>query len=325
MVQGPRSAPPVTIRDPSRPYGAAQVLQDGEEPPSRADSTRHRRLVPAAVLLLVVALIAGGVVGHRRNLAALEERRLAGIVALSAEHAGSRTRYYPASETSHVEIGVRLLNEGPREVAVVGAEVAGLALRSPVRLGPGAQTRLLLQGTVRCPTRILDPRTTLELQVRTQAGFRRSDVPLTAPLDEVLAEGCGFGAAAQRVSLGLVSATRVGSSLRLVLDVTTRSARAVQVQAVFLARGLEATALGTSPLHLPAPPPGSAAARTLEVGVTVADCAAAAEAVASRPASVTLALTDAELKVFARSVAYESSLLRSLVDDSCPGEGSRAS
>jgi hypothetical protein len=323
MPEQPRPRPPVTVRDPSRGTVAAQL----DEPPTGTSPPRRRAV--AGALLLLVALVAGAFELRDRRAAQVQERRDAGQVLLHADAEGASARHEPRKGTSDMGFAVRLRNDGRREVTVVEGQLAGFTLRSEVALAAGAEARLLLRRTVPCPPSPLaveDRAGVLALTVRTQGGLRQVDVPLTFPVtDEMLAQGCGYGPAAKQVALSLADAALDRGALRLVLDVRTSSLRPVQVQAVLVGRGLRAAGLGIDPLDLPVPEPGSSERTRLDVRLGVSDCADARETAAAGQSTVTLAMTDEVLNVFAKTVAYDPSLLRSLVASSCPGEGSRAS
>ena len=310
--------PPVTIRDPSRGTVAAQV----EEQPAPSTPAPPRRAV-AAALLLLVAVVAGALEVRERRAGDAQERRSAGQVLLHADAEGASARHEPHKGTSDMAFGVRVRNAGPHEVTVVEGELAGFTLPSEVALAAGAEARLLLRRTVPCPPpplAVADRAGVLALDVRTRDGLRRIDLPLTFPVtDEVLAQGCGFGPSEQQVSVGLAGTALDPGALRLGLDVRTSSLRPVQVQAVLVGRGLRAAALGTEPLDLPVPEPGSSTRTRLDVRLTVDDCADARETVTAGRSFVTLAMTDEVLNVFAEQVRYDPSLLRSLVTSSCPG------
>lgn len=311
-------APPVTIRDPSRGPLAAQV--DDASPLPR--SAPPRGAVTLALLLLLAAVVGGSAVRDRLS-AADEDAAAAAQVLLHAEAEGTSARHEPHKGTSDMAFGVRLRNDGERDVTVVDGELAGFTLRSELRLPAGAEARLLLRRTVSCPPRLLaveDRAGVLALQVRTDGGVRRAEVPLVFPVtDELLAQGCGFGPAERQVSVRLVRAALEGPALQLLLEVRTTSLRPVQVQAVLVGPGLRSTALGTEPLDLPVPEPGSSTRTRLDVRATVSDCAAARSALATSGGVVTLAMTDEVLNVFAESADYDPSLLRALVASACPG------
>ena len=316
----PRAAPPVTIHDPSGATVAALPVDEPSRPPRRA---------AGAVLLLLVALVAVALEVRERRATDAQDRRAAGQVLVHADAEGTSARHEPRKGTSDMAVSVRLGNDGPRPISVVGAELAGFTLRSELTLAPGAEARMLLRRTVACPPPPLaveDRAGVLALQVRTQGGTRQVDVPLTFPVtDEVLAQGCGFGPSARRVSVQLVRPALDGDALRLPLAVRTSSLRPVQVQAVLVGPGLRATGLGADPLDLPVPEPGEVTSTPLDVRVSVEDCATAQRTLASGRSSVTLAMTDEVLNVFAEQVDYDPSLLRSLVRSSCSGGATRAS
>ena len=315
-----RSPPPVTIRNPAEPHGAAELLDTGREHPSRAGGFRLPRssVGPA---LVVLALVAAAVTLPDRWKPPGPESN--GEVAVSAEVAGTRSSYDPTSATAGITLAVRLRNDGPRDVTVFTGELAGFhQQQDDLVLPAGGHGRLLLSGTVSCPSRALAAGASegrLVLQVRAPAGSQRIEVPIAPPLTgPVLSEACGFGAAAQRVSVDVASAAREGASLHLTLVVRSRSLHPVQAQAVAMAPGLTVSALGRAALDLPVPERGSSSEARVDVRATVTDCVVAVRSVKAGRSSVTVALTDAQLQVFARSARYEPSLLRSLVEDACP-------
>jgi len=272
---------------------------------------------------VLVALVAAGLEVRERRAAGQQDRRLAAQVRLHAAAEGSSARHEPRKGTSDMAFTVRLRNDGPREVTVVDADLAGFTLPSELTLPAGGQARLLLRRTVSCPPQPLaveDRAGALDLRVRTAGGVRRTEVPLTFPItDELLAQGCGFGPTDRQVSVRLVRAALDGRALRLEVSVRTSSQRPVQVQAVLVEAGLHSSALGPDPLDLPVPRPGSSTRTPLVVRATVADCATARTSLATgRQPAVTLAMTDEVLNVLAESVHYDRSLLRSLVASSCP-------
>lgn len=332
MVDDPRPAPPVTIRDPSRPYGAAELLDAGPDRAPRPSPVTPRRLALAGAVVLAGGLVAGSAELRERRAASEQERRLASAVELVAEPQGSSASFDALSRTSVVELDVLVRNDGPREVTVLTGRVADFTTSDDRRIRPGSARPLLLRGVVACPdeppppqaSRPADDASTLVLDVRTGAGVRAVDVPLPGSLTEgLLLDVCGFRTLGQdtsvAVSAELLSASADDGVLRVVVALSTLvppgpdPALPSRLTGAALGPGLTAQ-VPAGLVVLPAD--GSPV--TVEVVGVISDCVAATRSLREPPSGLAVEVSGEAGDVVQAAVDYDPSLLRSFVAATCP-------
>lgn len=237
-------------------------------------------------MVLGAALLLGSVELRERRAAAAQERRLDAVVDVSVRPEGGGTEYDPGTRRAQLQHRLLLSNDGPRDVTVTGAAVAGYALvQDEVRVPAGRSTPLLLERSVTCSPSAPPPELdtdTLVLQLTTAAGPRAVDVALDVPIaaDES-ARACGLVPLDEAASVAVTGAARRGDLLELGLEVAVASARPVDLLGVEVGPGLHVELRqvggGVVPLPLALPPASGPAATTssyvLRIGAT--DCDAA--------------------------------------------------
>ena len=273
--------PEITVRDPNRPDRPADVLVSGDERVPLDPAVRRRRLRVVGALLLVGALVVAGTEVRERRAEAAEERRLGAIVELRAEHQGGSSTFDPASRTGRLTLDVLLHNDGPRDVSVTAATVAGYDLLSQsLQVAAGRSATMALQRTVTCDgsTPPSTPTGHLRLAVRTVTGERPVDIALPVDEDEAT-RLCGFRPLETMIASFADSARPAPDTAELVLDLQTQAVEPVHLVAVVPPPGIVAQLLLQGrprgfPLELTA---SDGLTRALSVGLrlTVSDCKAA--------------------------------------------------
>ena len=311
--------PRVTVRDPSRPGGAPDLLSSGDEDRPRVSSRARRRLLAAAAVLAVVG--AGAVELRDRR----DERRLASVVDLelvgaTAPGGGSSSD----GRTVSLELSVQLRNAGPRAVTVLSGGVADYGVVRPVELPAGRTSTVLLERRVQCGATPPpdDPATgTLALSVRAGTVARRVALPVGLPADAGSpAVACGFRRVEQGVVLSVPETSPQAQGVTLALDLRTSTPDAVSVLGARADDGFDVSLRETdgTPLRLPRPLPvprvGSTVGVLLEALVTVGDCGAARRV---RTPVLRMSLSDDRGRVVEVSSRYDPGVVRSLVDRSC--------
>lgn len=134
---------------------ASDVLDSGGEREPLTPAARRRLRLGGVVIIVAVAAVAGGLEVQERRDVAAEERRLAGLLQLSAPHGPweifvAADRPFPRSAVVlNMKIPVR--NDGPRDVTVTRASAGGFVLLlAPVPLPAQAAVELVMQQRVHC-------------------------------------------------------------------------------------------------------------------------------------------------------------------------------
>jgi hypothetical protein len=315
-----RRPPEVTVSDPSRPAGAADLLVSGDDGPPRPSPFTPRRLQAGAALVVVVALALGAQEWRERRAAAAEERRLDRVLELRAERTGGNASYDPATGSATLELQLDLRNLGPRQVVVAGARIGSYALvPSTVDVPPGDSAPLLLRRVLACSPEqppVAEADDVLALDLRTAVGPRRLELALADLLARQEAERiCGFLPIEEALGVTTESVLLVPEipELRITLEVSALGRDALELMEVRVQEGLAARVgvLLPGPLSLP----GRGEPEVVEVNVRVDDCAAAREAAPQ----VELFARDREGRVSRPAVGYDVALLSSLLEVSCPG------
>lgn len=330
MAEERRPTPQITVRDPNRPDRPADLLVSGRDdrPPLDPAVTR-RRLRVAGSLVLVVALGIAAVQWRDQRSRAAEERRLGSVVELRAEHEGGSGSVDTASGTASTSIDVRLHNDGPRDVHVLDAEVAGYQLtRDEVRVTRGGAALLRLERSLRCDpeTPPTTPAGGLRLRVRTASAERTVEVELPTDQDEA-ARLCGFRPL-DTISAYFGSFDRPAPGVRdVALELDARTVGPLQLVAVVPAPGIavqlrvqgQPTGL---PVELVPTDDRFTRRRTVQLRLSVSDCdlvrssAGADLPVPGDPQALLVQVREA-----AGSgdlyVGYPDRFLDSLLDESC--------
>ena len=333
VAEEPRPMPQITVRDPGRPERSADVLVSGgdrEDRPPVDPAVRRRRLRVAGAVLLLGAIGIGGLELRDRRARAAEERRLDSVVELRAEHDSGSSDFDPASGTARLDLTVLVHNDGPRDLSVTDAGVAGHRLVSgPVPVRAGRSARLLMQQVVQCAPE--PPATTppggLRLTVRTPTGERTVEVELPTDVDEA-ARLCGFRPL-DTISAFFSGFDRQTAGVRdLALELEARTVGPLQLVAVVPAPGIAVQLrVRGQPADLPldlAPTADRLTRRvTVQLRLSVSDCDRAREPadadlpVPGDPQALLVQVREAAGSVGDLYVGYPDRLLDSLLDESC--------
>jgi hypothetical protein len=312
VVEVPRPAPPVTVRDPSRPAQRLDVL---DTRPDRPRPSTHLRVLCAVAAVAVAA--AGATEVRDRRAQAAEQRRLDGVVQVALQQGQSTSSYDPTYRTAHVELRLQLRNTGPRDLLVLEAAIAGFTLQPTEVAAPaGGEVQLQLQRSLGCADTRPPPAADADVvvvAVRTRAGERRVEVPLSRPIEaDALARACGFLPLEEEPFVSFAQAERRGDGLLLEVDVSLVSKREVEVVDVLAPPGYEVEL--ALPVLLPVRDGDALRGTKLQVLLRVGDCGTARE---SR-GPLTLLLRNAVGRVTQPTVDYPVELAESLVADTCP-------
>lgn len=320
-----RPPPEVTIRDPARPARPVDVLVIGDEAPVSPAVTRPRATAAGAVLVLLAGLVAAGDVRERERAAA-EELRLASVVQLrldAGDLSGSGT-HDRQTDTATLGLTLPVHNDGPRDVLVVSGGVAGYGLARPVEVRAGGRQVLRLTQTVQCARLTDRPAASaevLELSVRTPAGVqpRRVELPLPSSfVDDHTQHLCGFVPLDVATTLALVDVRSSPRMLRVTVEVRNTARRPVRVVAVRApAPGFEATTqeLTAGPIGLPLVVGEGVGSTTIQVGISVVDCAAATAI--PEPLGLVVTVEDDRHGQALPPLPLDPPLRQALVDNSC--------
>lgn len=317
--------PQVTITDPARPEAAVDVLDSGPEP---APLLTRRRVVGALTAAAVLAGVSGLVELRERRALAAEERRLASEVSLSLPAGGSSGSSTIDSSGGAMQAQLLVHNDGPRDVEVVGARVAGFTLLQGVPLPAGQTRQLTLGQPVRCedgepgPLGLDQP---LQLDVRTGAGTTTTtDLPLLEPPfgESDAARLCGYVPLVEAVFIANLQSQQQDGLLRIDVEIGNASRFPVEVVRLLVGPGLEGSLLAADgaaavrlPTTLPPSPAGGFTTVPYEVEVRVVDCALAQ----GQPSSLFgLDVRDADGVTAETVFGYDPELLAELLDASCP-------
>ena len=269
--------PEVTVVDPREP-GALVAAQEPEPPRL---GRRGVALLAVCALVAVVALVGADVVRDRR--AAVEERRLDGVVDLALD-AGSvqwSSDHDRRTGTGTVYGVVRLVNGGPRDVRVVDAQIGRLRAGRARTLGAEERGTLVLEQPVRCPDDGSPPPPEpelgrLRLGVETLAGPR--SVALTvddgrlAEIDEHVQRACLYPPLDESVRLAAGALRIEGREVVLQVEVANEGRLPLRLLSLVPARGLVVEQVAGDapglPLVLPATD-GRPEVRRLEVRLGV--------------------------------------------------------
>jgi hypothetical protein len=106
------------------------------------------------VIILSMAAVAGGLEVQERRDAAVEARRLAGLLQLSAygPYGLGAEADPPPSLSAVLDIKLLLRNDGPRDVTVTHANAGGFVLLEPVPLPAQTTRALVMHQNLRCST-----------------------------------------------------------------------------------------------------------------------------------------------------------------------------
>ncbi len=188
----------------------------------------------------------------------------------------------PDSGTGTVTGPVRLLNDGPRDVRVLAAQLAGQRYDAGVVVPAGDGTVVELRRTVRCPADGSAPQpepepTALRVRLETAAGPR--EVPLPGdglPIGSVhdsLQSACGYPPLRDSLQLASTVVRLEERAAVLRVEVLNRGRRPLRLLSLVPARGLQVQSVDGDPARLPVeiPPQGGRAPdlRTLEVRLVV--------------------------------------------------------
>lgn len=320
-----RPPPQVTVRDPSRPERTAEVLASGSDDPPRPNPLTPRRLRALLAVLLVAGTAVGVVELRERRAAAAEQRRLDRVVDLAVERRGGSTSYDPGTSQVTLDLQLRVVNRGPRDLLVERGALGGYRLvQQMVEVGAGDTAPLLLRKRLTCsPTTPPpeEPLTALELALRTPAGPRQVTLPVEVGGDDG-ARACGFLELEESVDITVLGAQRTPAGVELAVDLASRSVREVALAAVDPGPGLsvQVGVLDQGEALLPVALPrrgGQDAGRglTFELLLNVTDCRVAQTA---RP-QLAFRFTDDVGRVSQPLIGYEPAFLSSLLADSCSG------
>lgn len=324
--------PQITVRDPNRPDRPADVLVSGDERVPVDPVVRRRRLRIAGALLLGAAVVASGLEVRDRRAAGAQERRLGAIVELRAEHQGGSSTFDHASSTGRLTIDVQLYNDGPREVSVTAATVAGYELLGQgVRVAAGSSNTMTLHRTVTCDGSTSTPEGDLQLAVRTTTGERSVEIPL--PVDTFEADRlCGLRPL-ETMNIDFGDIARIApEAYDLGLDLQTQAVEPVQLVGLVAGPGIAVQlrvggTARTLPIEL-TPRDGLTRVLSTRIELTVTDCEAGLaptgpDLPSPVPRSALLVqVRDATGETADFEVSYPAGLLDSLLGESC---GSRAS
>ena len=330
MGEPDRPMPQITVRDPRRPERPADVLVSGgdERPPADPVVRRRRRRI-AGALLLAGAVGFGGLEVRDRRAAAEEDRRLDAIVELRAVHQGGSSSFDPASRIGRLTLELALFNDGPRDLEVTAAAVAGYELVArEIRVAAGSSRAVALTRSVTCEpgARPSTPTGGLQLSVRTASGERRLDLDLPVDEQEVL-RLCGFRPLeTMQLSFGTIGRPAL-EVVDLELDLMTQAIGPVQLVGIRPPPGIAAEQLVQGrvrglPLELTSHD-GLTRRLTVTLRFTVHDCSAArtpseADLPPGRPvAGLQVQVQDQDGSVGDFAVSYPGRLLESLISESC--------
>ncbi len=251
-------APPVTIRDPSRPASVVEFVQAPETKPWWPSRTQLLIAVVAVLLVAAVGTSLSRTAGaeHRR----MAERRLDAAAAASVALAVVDPAGESGQDQDHVLVAVR--NDSGRDLQVIRARVddQGYAWQDvDLLLARDAQGNLLLASTPVCrpelaehgPTRLL-------LEVLTDRGTRtRTEVPLLdgefgSPVTQVAREQCGTRPPTQSLDVQFVPQRRLSpTSVMLLASVMDNAVLPLTVTGLSAPPGLSISTRDRLPLALP--------------------------------------------------------------------------
>lgn len=267
--------PRVTIRDPSSPSRARDVLV------SQPAGPRCRRgwfALVGVVLLLAVSALASSRTSPGRPSAQARELLAAAEVAVTTDRTGGR------DDRAEVNLDLQLRNLGPVDLHLlgVGLDAPGWGTaEAPSDLPAGTNVRLRLTHRWECGPREQLP-TLVRLEVEVTGGARG---PVTASLDHDGADGlaqrragtCGDLDVAQALQVGRSSAVLSNRQVRLDVELLNRSIYALMLRSPRVA-GFDITGAPAFSVRLagrrPGSPAGLQAGTTLHLGLTVTHCPA---------------------------------------------------
>jgi hypothetical protein len=265
--------PPITIVDPNAPPGTPDLIDSGRDPwrPSR------RQAVVGTVVVLLLALVAGlaAQVRHVRHESALDRQSVRGVRLLVnvSEPDLSASGDVPAGS-----VLLNVLNDGRGLVRLRSVRIDSRA-EVPVETGsdliPGALTTVPMPMSGSCAADAGRAQHTLTFRLRTDRG---QAVTTTQPLLDDLVnqherERCGTQTPIEALASAIVSATRRGRWVDVVLDLRNTSVLPLTVTSLTAPQGLVAQLPPLPVVLAPATAPhGTGPSRQLRLSLQVSSC-----------------------------------------------------
>lgn len=249
----------MTVTDPSRP-GLRFVA--APEPDDVRPPHPHRRrwaALAAALALAGATVLVGQDLAEQRRLDRVVDVTLTGPLLPPASWSYGR-----GSRAARLVTYLRVRNDGPRPVRVVGARLGELRFSGDTALEARTGTAVLaLTRTVHCPDDGSRPPPeptvgdTVDLAVLTPAGRRRLDVPTRMPPGATArfgaASACGYSELedAVRVLGTVMGPADAAGRVPVRVAVISTSARRTRLLSLAFARGLEVLSLDGGRTRLP--------------------------------------------------------------------------
>ena len=278
-------APKVTVTDPSRPGGPADVVVSGDEREPWRASRRQKALLAGAVVVALLVAAAVQVVRHQREQTRLDAQSLkqVAVVVTTGED----------RDTGSTLVSLRNDGRGPVHVDALRIDLPGLSeIRLDKDLIEAQILPIAVPDRVTCSQRVLDTQREVsgQVSVRTTRGVRAS-LPVTLGFDAVglllarAQDRCHLYPLAGALQVTTGDARRVGRTLEVDLGLSNIGLRPLTVTGLTMPDGFTVRVDKAFPIAIPAAVYFGQDQRSLDddpslhLVIGVSDCATSAQAV----------------------------------------------